>query len=1202
MKKLLLLMIYSIFLFADSSYDNPREFSLLSKNNIHGDVKLIGNSVLEAPNGTCLSQTTTNNQVYSVYADIDNDSNTYNSTWAKLKLPAGITSNNIVFARLYWQGRIYDPDMYSNINETILNNDLNKAKTVKIKLYGSNNYTTLTTIPEDFNYIIETRHHNRINYQGVADITNLLKQSLDADSSADSTGYNKEVWVADVFTSSNSPSALVNGDTSYYGRQRTNLYGAWSLLVVYEDEDAHLKNISVYDGYTELGDPTPTGSITLSGFLTPLKGEVNANFMAFAGEGDYDYGDSISISNKDGDDIEIDDNFFRSSEDIDGENITDREPNCENTIGIDIRIRSIGTNGKNPVIENGQTSTTIKFDSHEHYFPGLFIFSTDLYEPRVCYYIDTIKDEDGNTVYENRQFTGDIDTNKKYNISFWIANMKKDSSDEDLEVAKKVQVFLDTNDFEYISNSTYIKNIGDIDFSHKTDTKDSDIFEYISDHNQSVYRLGIDANGTDGGTIDVANSFDDDAKKAFIDINGTFIADPNQDTINLDNILHFKAAFATDSIAISPEEALPIPKCIDFNSEGSVFTPSIGKFNIVNENFTGSTDPIDPTDPLNALYTQIAHHSFSVMLLSLKDDFKTLKKFAGSVNIELIETPDYQENDTDDAKQQKCIDATTLKTRNIYLKNKSKKTFTLTYNQINKNVTFRIAYFNYSGCNDPDIKKFASCQYQHYQNLVTDCDNQCKDSASNNSNARNCLRCMFQHRNTNIFSYTCARDNFAVRPDRFDIITPTFSRASKNISDLIMQAVDANNNKKPAYTGVPSSDLNLTAQEYNTSCIQSTLSYDFTFENGKANINYVKYPEVGNIRLQLAEIIGHEYAIVDAKDTPDAQRLITPGVSNYFRILPDHFNISSINFSNFNNSSFTYLSNDLNMSANLQAIITAVNADGAITQNYNAGCYAKDTNFTITHISNSTMDNLNNILTQFSSNPKNSNIKFQLNENNFSNGAAILNLKINFDRNSSKDKIVDPFILALNNIDIQDQNETNGTASINQIANFIYGRILTNNISTIENTANIGIIFQKYDGSNWITNTAHTNKIFGDVNKTFTTSNITVNLNENNIINGEQNLTASPNVITRPYKAKLHLNIPTWLWYSNYNKEYIAPNSTNTDCTTHPCVNVLFLPKTDETWSGAGTNQTENNVTNNTVHSTIKQNTKKNNSFHKISW
>ncbi len=47
----------------------------------------------------------------------------------------------------------------------------------------------------------------------------------------------------------------------------------------------------VYNGYTQVSNGSNTPPLEISGFKLPDSGEVNAQFAAFAGEGEYIYGD-----------------------------------------------------------------------------------------------------------------------------------------------------------------------------------------------------------------------------------------------------------------------------------------------------------------------------------------------------------------------------------------------------------------------------------------------------------------------------------------------------------------------------------------------------------------------------------------------------------------------------------------------------------------------------------------------------------------------------------------------------------------------------------------------------------------------------------------------------------------------------------------------------------------------------------------------
>jgi len=435
-------------------------------------------------------------------------------------------------------------------------------------------------------------------------------------------------------------------------------------------------------------------------------------------------------------------------------------------------------------------------------------------------------------------------------------------------------------------------------------------------------------------------------------------------------------------------------------------------------------------------------------------------------------------------------------------------------------------------------------------------------------------------------------DSFAIRPDRFDIVGTGVNRAENNISFLTIKALDYSLTPTQNYDE-NSSTINLIPID--SKCSVSKVSYLLNFKDGKGIINYIKYPEVGEIELNISEKNGQEFAIIDKDDTDDKDRFIKSVTSAKFAIIPDHFKIENVVVSNVNGGEFTYLSRDLNMSGNVTAVVKAENFNNQVTKNYNKNCYAKKINVEISHSSNTPMNNLNYILTQYGRNDKDKNISFIIDETNFQNGIVNLDIKINFDRNSSKP--VKPFILTLNKISVTDDNNTKGNLDIFSQINYFYGIIRNDDIVTDNNVAVSNNVFYIFNGD-WIKNKKHTSEIYGYISGYYSNSDVDVSLNKTTL-NSEQNLTIIPKISRRPYKVRLHLFVPSWLWYSKIGYEYQKPSLTNQNCLTHPCVGVLFLKQPGKNWGGAGTNETENNVSKNTIDLDIKR---KKTKYMKITW
>src|SRR6202011_5296973 len=63
-----------------------------------------------------------------------------------------------------------------------------------------------------------------------------------------------------------------------------NMYAGWAMVVVYRDPSQVARNITVFDGYSRVSAaPVP---FTVSGFTTPLAGQVNTSIGVVAFEGD----------------------------------------------------------------------------------------------------------------------------------------------------------------------------------------------------------------------------------------------------------------------------------------------------------------------------------------------------------------------------------------------------------------------------------------------------------------------------------------------------------------------------------------------------------------------------------------------------------------------------------------------------------------------------------------------------------------------------------------------------------------------------------------------------------------------------------------------------------------------------------------------------------------------------------------------------
>ena len=128
----------------------------------------------------------------------------YGASLAKLTLPP---NSEIVFAKLYWQGYLYDKS----------NSEKQRMRFVKFKAPNSSEYSNL--LADDVNWVYYDS--SRMYYQSMKDVTNIVKNAGE--------GWYK---VADIITSEGKPAG--------------GSYGGWSLAVVYKDPTQNkMKNIVV---------------------------------------------------------------------------------------------------------------------------------------------------------------------------------------------------------------------------------------------------------------------------------------------------------------------------------------------------------------------------------------------------------------------------------------------------------------------------------------------------------------------------------------------------------------------------------------------------------------------------------------------------------------------------------------------------------------------------------------------------------------------------------------------------------------------------------------------------------------------------------------------------------------------------------------------------------------------------------------------
>lgn len=415
--------------------------------NTNGDIALIGNAILTcppgavsdtAPNPTCEttlaggSSAGDRNDGYTMqYIDIDSDASTFTSSSANLNIPAGST---VLFAGLYWSG---------------------------ISASAARSQVLLRT-PVSFGYsvttasVLDTSPFRTNSYQGYANIT--------AQVAAAGNG---------TYTVANVQSTPGDGN-----------YGAWGMVVVYQNNSQSLRNLAVYDGFQQLAGTSAT--IPVGGFLTPLSGPVNTRLGAITYEGDRPAtGDTFAINGTQLTDANNPTNNFYNATISDlGINNTARNPASLNNTVFDIDRINVPIG----VVGNGATSATIQVSSpatSETFLLGIVTFSTELYVPIIVpNVVKTGTDINGGSLVAGDVF--------RWNVV--LSNTGLDSG---------TGVVLSDNipaNMAYVPGS--LRVVSGANAGVKTDGTGDDQAEYIASGTpRVVFRLGTGANATNGGVI-----------------------------------------------------------------------------------------------------------------------------------------------------------------------------------------------------------------------------------------------------------------------------------------------------------------------------------------------------------------------------------------------------------------------------------------------------------------------------------------------------------------------------------------------------------------------------------------------------------------------------------------------------------------------------------------------------------------------------
>ncbi|GLW74579.1 hypothetical protein Kpho02_68770 [Kitasatospora phosalacinea] len=304
----------------------------------HGGLTMAANSVLtcDPSDGSPCNDTEGSNNNRTRYVKSDPNAPGDNASAADLVLPAGA---KVLSARLYWQ--------FNSVNTSTAgghSGDIARGDRVSWKVPGSSSYEQLTADTYDWFDQQTGGTPTLLAGAGVKDVTAQVR-------AAGPGSYT----VADLQACDGRSSSADGGGSN------VGCWGGWSLVVAYEDRNAPLRYLDVWDGFQLLRSPDNLATLTLGGIRTPATTAPPATLGVVVGDGDVQIaGDQLLVGSSTADLTllplpgptgVVTDNAFASridrvATDGTGSNVTTRDPNPVDNYGYD--ARTIDVTGRIP--------------------------------------------------------------------------------------------------------------------------------------------------------------------------------------------------------------------------------------------------------------------------------------------------------------------------------------------------------------------------------------------------------------------------------------------------------------------------------------------------------------------------------------------------------------------------------------------------------------------------------------------------------------------------------------------------------------------------------------------------------------------------------------------------------------------------------------------------------------------------------------
>ena len=446
---------------------------------------------------------------------------------------------------------------------------------------------------------------------------------------------------------------------------------------------------------------------------------------------------------------------------------------------------------------------------------------------------------------------------------------------------------------------------------------------------------------------------------------------------------------------------------------------------------------------------------------------------------------------------------------------------------------------------------------------------------------------------------TDSSDNFAIRPLKFTMDFNTSSFYAGVPFHMGIHAINDSGNSSMDYNETNGTSFSFDVNDSNSTCsagVLGNLPVPFKFSDGNISFD-TNYSDVGDVKLNIAEINGSEFAKVDADDTNDSQRLIQ-SYSKTITVKPYQFAIIDYNFTRSPDRDWRYMSDVSESNISISFKIQSQNKMGDVTKKFDKNCYGDDVGVHIDLNSTSSDGNVSyyELINATAVQNHDRNLSdFDLNDtiqsNSFQAGnSSLIIYALNIYRQFNNP--INPLDINVTEINTTNSLSANniGLKPDNNGSKFYYARLYTKDLSTSKTSDTVQTKVLVYDNnashdsyvdglteelSDWYyykpqNDSSHGNIIGLNVSKTTTkksTNDDDINATSSFDENGAFDINVSnPNENTQTHY--IHLNVSPWLWYVNKNFGSDYNKSVGSSCSEHPCIKYNYHNANDTDKSG----------------------------------